>query len=287
MTERWIKAYEKLLKWEWYGDPNMVATWIHLLLTANWCDKKWRGITIKRGQLITSRTRLSEEVGTSEQQTRTCLERLQNSGEITCETTNKFTIITICKYDTYQSILSAEQPAEQPAEQQTNNQQTTNKQPTKPQQITTPIELLDNQDYFRIPRKREGESDAPAREGFEDFELYGILHNVKLKPAHVRHLHESYGTEIADETIDDLSCKLADGSVNSADHYATLLTWLRYRRRTDTGPVPMSSNHTDPEEARLRSLWEYASDEERAAYLRDNNGKDPMQVYKEGKEKKQ
>ena len=133
----------------------------------------------------------------------------------------------------------------------------------------------------------EGKTRPPAREGFEDFELYGILHNVKLKPAHVRHLRESYGTEIAEETIDDLSCKLADGSVNSADHYATLLTWLRWRRRTDTGSVPMSSNDTDPEEVRLRSLWEYASEEERAEYLRDNNGKDPMQVYKEGKEKKQ
>lgn len=93
----------------------------------------------------------------------------------------------------------------------------------------------------------ERDTPAPAREGFEDFELYGILHNVKLKPAHVRHLHETYGNEVADETIDDLSCKLADGSVNSADHYATLLTWLRYRRRTDTGPVPMSSAQTAPE----------------------------------------
>lgn len=96
-------------------------------------------------------------------------------------------------------------------------------------------------------KKGEGDTPAPAREGFEDFELFGILHNVKLKPAHVRHLHETYGVEIADETIDDLSCKLADGSVNSADHYATLLTWLRWRRRTDAGTVPMSSAQAQPE----------------------------------------
>ena len=242
MTERWIKTYEKLLKWEWYGDPCMVAMWIHLLLTANWCDKRWRGITIKRGQLLTSRTRLSDEVGTSDQQTRTCLERLQSSGEITCEATNKYTIITICKYDTYQSIFLAEQPAEQP----TNNQQNPNKQPTKPQQTTTPIEVEEYNIINKNPRKKEGESDAPAREGFEDFEIFGILHNVKLKPAQYRHLCETYGTEIADETIDDLSCKLADGSVNSADHYATLLTWLRWRRRNDTGPVPMSNAQVAP-----------------------------------------
>lgn len=222
MTDRWIKTYEKLLKWEWYGDPIMVATWIHLLLKANWCDKKWRGITIKRGQLITSRTRLADEVGTSEQQTRTCLERLQSSGEITCEATNRYTIITICNYESYQGAKNIEQPAEQPTKTPTNNHQITNKQPTSHQQSTTPIELLDNQDYLKTPRKRE--SDAPARVGAEYF---GQFKNVELLPQEHRTLVETYGEQLTNETIEDLSSKLAEGSVATIYHYATLDRWLR------------------------------------------------------------
>ena len=248
MNEGWIKIFYKLQAWEWYGDPNMVATWIHLLLSANWKDKKWRGISIKRGQLITSRTNLAEGIGLTERQLRTCLEHLQESGEIACETTNRYTIITICKYESYQGNTEDNRPAERPTERPTNDQQTTSRRPAEGQQTTTPIELQEYNIINKDSRKKEGESDAPAPEGFEDFENYGILHNVKLKPAHVRHLRETYGTEVADETIDDLSCKLADGSVNSHDHYATLLTWLRYRRRTDTGTVPMSSAQlTEPE----------------------------------------
>ena len=266
MTDRWIKTYEKLLKWEWYGDPNMVAIWIHLLLKANWCDKKWRGITIKRGQLITSRTRLADEVGTSEQQTRTCLERLQSSCEITCEATNRYTIITICNYESYQNVKDMEQPAEQPAKTPTSNQQATNKQPTRNQQATTPIEYIEGEEYKRITRKKESVCDAPAREEF--LETFGILGNVKMKAAEYRHLVEDYGEDITKETVDDLSCKLADGSIDSSNHYATLLSWLRYQRRSG-GPVPMSSSQRDAEiiEKSLRQAWEKAPENERQEYL--------------------
>lgn len=272
MTDRWIKTYEKLLKWEWYGDPIMVATWIHLLLKANWCDKKWRGKNIKRGQLITSRTRLADEVGTSEQQMRTCLERLQSSGEITCETTNRYTIITICNYDSYQGIREAEQPTEQPAEQPTNNQQATNKQPTNNQQTTTPIECIDNHINLYNSRKKECVGDAPAREDF--LETFGLLHNVKMAPEQHRHLVEDYGQEATDATIDDLSCKLADGSVDSSNHYATLLSWLRYQRRSG-GPMPMTSTAADPMNERekiLRIAWQATSEEGRQEYLADHEG---------------
>ena len=171
-----------------------------------------------------------------------------------------------------------------------NAKKTTQKRPKNDPNLSIYINDKDiDKDIDKEPTK-VGECEnnlPPAREGFEDFELYGILHNVKLKPAHVRHLHETYGVEIADETIDDLSCKLADGSVNSADHYATLLSWLRWRRRTDTGSVPMSSKDSDPEEARLRSVWESCTEHEQQQYRDHNQGKDPMQVYREGKEANQ
>ena len=100
----WIKIHRKLLEWEWADDPNMVALWIHLLLNANLTDKKYRGKTIPRGSFKTSLNELAEETGLSKQKLRTCLERLKSTHEITQQTTHEYSIITICKFDTYQLV---------------------------------------------------------------------------------------------------------------------------------------------------------------------------------------
>lgn len=98
-----IKIDRKILNWEWYSDYKMVHLFLHLLIKANYKDNTWQGVTIKRGQLITGLHKLSGNTGLTVSQTRTCLTKLQNTGEIAIEVTNKYSVITICKYDTYQS----------------------------------------------------------------------------------------------------------------------------------------------------------------------------------------
>lgn len=97
-----IALWRKFLDWEWYTDVNTKAVFLHLLLTANWKDKKWKGMLIKRGQLWTSRNRLAQETGLSERNIRTALEHLKATGEITIKTTNKGMLINIEKYSDYQ-----------------------------------------------------------------------------------------------------------------------------------------------------------------------------------------
>ena len=101
---------------------------MHLLVLANFEDKRWKGMVIKRGQLVTSISRLSESTGISQQSLRTCLAKLEQTQEINKQTTNKFTIITILKYDSYQQCDCSENITTN--KQLTNNQQTTNKQLT-------------------------------------------------------------------------------------------------------------------------------------------------------------
>jgi hypothetical protein len=98
-----IKIDRKILNWEWYSDYKMVHLFIHLLIKANYKENTWQGVKIKRGQLITGLHKLSGATGLSVSQTRTCLTKLQTTGEIAIEVTNKYSIVTICKYDTYQS----------------------------------------------------------------------------------------------------------------------------------------------------------------------------------------
>lgn len=135
--EGWIKIHRKMTEWEWYADINVCRLFLHLLLTANFDEKRWQGMTIGRGQIIVGRQQLAKETRLSEQQVRTALNKLEKTQEITIKSTNKYSVITICNYDRYQSLECTDQPTSQP----TNNQQITNNQPTNNQQITTTKEL--------------------------------------------------------------------------------------------------------------------------------------------------
>lgn len=125
MAGGYIKIHRQMLEWEWWSDSNTTRLWLYLLLAANYEDKKWQGITIERGQLVTSLEHLSQQTGLSIQQVRTCIARLKTTNEITSKTTNKYSIITICKYVDYQVNENDEQQAEQQTMQQTNNKQIT------------------------------------------------------------------------------------------------------------------------------------------------------------------
>ena len=126
--EGWIKLHRKFENWEWFNISEMVHLFIYLLLSANSEDGNWRGISVKRGQLITGRTSLSENTGISQQTIRTCLNRLKSTNEITIQSTNQYSIITIIKYEDYQSKkLNSNQPTNQPPTQPlTSDQPATN-----------------------------------------------------------------------------------------------------------------------------------------------------------------
>ena len=124
----WIKIHRSFKDWEWYDDPKMVALFIHLLLSANFEDNKWHGITIKRGQFVTSLNKLSEESGISVRSIRTCLARLKETQEITEQVTNKYRIITICKWYIYQGNNLSDDKQATSKRQTTDNQTTTNKE---------------------------------------------------------------------------------------------------------------------------------------------------------------
>lgn len=98
----WIHIHRKLINWEWYSDIPVRITFLHLLLIANWEPKEWQGQIIKRGQMVIGRKKLSKEIGISEQQLRTVFNKLKSSQQITINPTNKYSLVTIVKYNDYQ-----------------------------------------------------------------------------------------------------------------------------------------------------------------------------------------
>ena len=150
MKDGWIKIHRKFLDWEWFDKPEMVKFFLTILFMANYEDKKWCGITVKRGQFITSRGSLSKIVGMSERTVRTCIERLKSTNEITTQTTNRYTLITICKYEQYQQTGNEnDQQNDQPTDQQA-----TNKRPTNDQQTTTTKEIKEYKKDKNIKKEK-------------------------------------------------------------------------------------------------------------------------------------
>lgn len=110
----WIKLHRKLCDWEWYTEPLTCHLFIYLLLNANYEDGSYRGVEVKRGQILTGRRKLAEKTGLSEQQIRNQLNRLKSTNELTIKSTKQYSIIELTNYDHYQQT------------NQQNNQQSTN-----------------------------------------------------------------------------------------------------------------------------------------------------------------
>lgn len=98
----WIKLHRKIKGWEWYSDTNTFRLFVHLLISANHKSNRWMGNNITRGQLATGYYALSKDTGLSLSQLRTSIYKLKLTSEIAVKTYNKFSIITVLKYDDYQ-----------------------------------------------------------------------------------------------------------------------------------------------------------------------------------------
>ena len=122
----YIKLHRKLLNWCWWHDLNTRSLFIYLLLAANWEDKHFHNITVKRGQLVTSVASLSKNVGISAKAVRVALNHLKTTNEVAIETTNKWTLITVVNYEKYQ--LNELKRANKRASSRTNEGQTKGKQ---------------------------------------------------------------------------------------------------------------------------------------------------------------
>jgi len=109
----WIKLFRKFKEWEWYQNSNVKDVFLEILLTANFEDRRWQGIEIKRGQLITSVSSLfyslnknPKKPDISTHQIRTALDKLKMTNELAIETTSNYTIITVNKYNDYQQVAN-------------------------------------------------------------------------------------------------------------------------------------------------------------------------------------
>lgn len=131
MENGWVKIHRKIMDWEWYDDHDTTRLFIHLLLLASHEDRQWHGMTIKRGQVLTSLADLAQGTSLSVRKIRTSMTRLKSTSNLTSKTTNKFSLITICNYESYQD----KKDASDKQNDKQNDNQTTSKRQTNTQEL--------------------------------------------------------------------------------------------------------------------------------------------------------
>lgn len=108
----WIKIHRDIARHWIFQDDSKFKWWIDLILMASWEDNKVlvgdRLVEVKRGQQIVSLSFLSKRWGKAKGTILKFLELLESDGMIERYTDRKVTVLTICKYESYQE--SEERP---------------------------------------------------------------------------------------------------------------------------------------------------------------------------------
>lgn len=96
-----VQLSRSILYAKWYSDINTSRLFMHMLLTSAYENTTINGIALSKGQILTSYPSLAKKTGLTEKQVRTIIKKLVESGEILFNSTSKFSIISVIKYDTY------------------------------------------------------------------------------------------------------------------------------------------------------------------------------------------
>ena len=127
--EWWVKLHRRIEdRWR-YSEGDTARVFFHLLIRATHKAYNSWWVYLEPWQCIVWRKILADKLKISERAVRTAITRLISTNEITIKTTNRFTVITLVKWEDFQSD-----------DEKTTNASTnrlTNKRPTNDQQTTT------------------------------------------------------------------------------------------------------------------------------------------------------
>lgn len=145
-----IKLFRQMLDWGWYSDTNTVRVFIHILLRANYKESEYLGHKIGVGECVFGYNAWAETLGLSVRQLRTAIEHLKSTNEIRVRATNRFSVITVVKWEFWQ--IEEGLSDKRKTSQASGNKQTSDKQPTTSKEYkntTTIPTIYDVREYAK------------------------------------------------------------------------------------------------------------------------------------------
>lgn len=221
-----IVLNREILDWEWYDDIKTKVLFLHLLLTANHKEQKWQGKVVGRGELITSIAHLAKETGLSEQNIRTSLNKLKSTGEITLQSTNRYTLICVVNWGKFQDfdVEDNKQNNEQTNKQPTINQQTTNNKQQCNKETKEQINILFEQLWQMYPSKKgKGQVSDARKKALFDIGLEEMTRAIKRYKQGLEkdkwRKAQNGSTFFNSGYVDYLDANYKEGEDNGADGY--------------------------------------------------------------------
>jgi hypothetical protein len=161
MGNEWITINKDVFDIGRYESLNVFRVFLYFLTHAAQKPRFDRGVRLECGQVIVTMDEVCEATGLTAREYRTAISKLVKDKQTTNErqtidkrTTNKFSIITICNFDSY--ILMEK------GERQTNDKQTTNERQTIDKQPTSPPNPPKNPPFIQKEKENEKENLSPT-----------------------------------------------------------------------------------------------------------------------------
>ena len=214
MAEGFIRLSRKILNWEWMDDSITFHVFVYLLLNANYEERKYHGYDIKRGEVVVGLENIAKNLHLSVRNVRTALKHLKSTNEVTIRTTNKFSIVTICNFDSWQGLTleSDKQSDEQSDKQPTNNRQITDKQVTTPKEINKEINKETNNNI--PPIIPQGDSDI----------VKGLMDKIASLEEQITEMQKKKRSTFTPPTLEELDAYIREQNFSFTaqqfiDHY--------------------------------------------------------------------
>lgn len=129
MSNGYIFLWRKTLDTDMMKNHKLFTFWCWCLLKASYKEQDkiigFKEVVLNPGQFIFGRKKAAQDLRMAESSVRYCLKVLESHQKVSTKATNKYTIVTIIKWDTYQIT------------EYNKNQQIANNSPTNSQQVAT------------------------------------------------------------------------------------------------------------------------------------------------------
>lgn len=211
MDSGYIKLWRCIKDNPIYKEPDFLAVWIHLLLSANYKETNvfvdGKKILIPRGSLLTSRLQIQQGCGVQQSKVERILKVLKSEQQIEQQSLSKCRIISITNWDTYQSN-------EQQDEQHLNNTRTTLEQHLNTNNNIKNIKNIKEEKNTTTYVQQKKYFIPPT---VEEVEAYCNERQNNVDPAEFVHYYKANGWMV--------------GRNSMKDWRAAVITWERNNRR--------------------------------------------------------
>lgn len=106
MADGYVKLWRKSLESSIFTNPTLWYFWCWCLMKAAHKETKttinYKELILQPGQFVFGRNKASAELAITEQTIRTCLSALKSTSRLTIKSTNRYSIITIVNWHSYQ-----------------------------------------------------------------------------------------------------------------------------------------------------------------------------------------